>query len=869
MKLDFEHYRVLTDDAGKPISLGRGGMGITYKAIDTVLGREVAIKVISCSELSGEEGQKRFLREATATARLHHRNIATIYHQGRVDDNFYYAMEFIEGVTVQQLIKKKGALPVADALDITRQVVQALSEAEKHGLVHRDIKPANIMLKTEADGQRVAKLIDFGLAKFVEPAHGDAELTQAGGFLGTAVTSSPEQCRGEELDTRSDIYSLGITLWIMLTGSTPYKDTNPIFLMVKHLRETPPFEQLAAFPAEIVDLIRHMLQKKREDRPTNCAALLRLLDTCIASIRPGASDDSPTIATKIVARTGAGRRRWPPVVAVALVIAAGAGVYGWKTLGKPRAATPVKAKPPAATPSAVTEPVTAVQPSRESAVPPTETATSIASSAYDKLNHIDLSGFLTDYLRLHDEFGDTAEGASELDRLNRLFNRSRQQNKDLFASWAQNEAWRLQNAAGKGMLAANMVLGEAYRASAPTRAVGFYQLAATDFRDRKDLSAELEALVRLSTVPGSPPDADSARRIHEIVELFQVGGTNHLAKEFDAVLPWMEELAKNGNDSAMMLLGKRLAETQPDEAAGWLQQAALRFDRDQQWQPAIENYLKVVTQFPKSEHARFAQSRIESVGEQLLKGEIKLTDEAFSALEPLLIEAGELPVTSVLEFLGVHDLTINPELALQRFTRAAEAGSASAMAQTGLMWQKGIGTEPNPSKAVAWFRKSAELENKLGCYFLALCLLDGIGAERKPPEAIKMLEISARLRYGPALDRLADCYRRGVGVEKDYARAMQLYDQAIAQENTESLGNKGVMLMNGEGVAKSETQAVKLFEDGALQGNPWCMYLYGVALWHGTGIAKDRTRADDFLKRAAGRGIEPARKFLLHVAPSG
>ena len=132
-----------------------------------------------------------------------------------------------------------------------------------------------------------------------------------------------------------------------------------------------------------------------------------------------------------------------------------------------------------------------------------------------------------------------------------------------------------------------------------------------------------------------------------------------------------------------------------------------------------------------------------------------------------------------------------------------------------------------------------------------------------------MLEISARLRYGPALDRLADCCRRGVGVEKDYARAMQLYDQAIAQENVESLGNKGVMLMNGEGVAESETQAVKLFEDGAVQGDPWCMYLYGAALWHGTGIAKDRTRADDFLKRAAGRGIEPARKFLLHVAPSG
>ena len=262
MKLDFEHYRVLTDDAGKPISLGRGGMGITYKAIDTVLGREVAIKVISCSELSSEEGQKRFLREATATARLHHRNIATIYHQGRVGDNFYYAMEFIEGVTVQQLIEKKGALPVVDALDITRQVVQALSEAEKHGLVHRDIKPANIMLKTEADGQRVAKLIDFGLGEVCGTRARRRRTDPGGWFSGTAVTSSPEQCRGEELDTRSDIYSLGITLWIMLTGSSPYKDANPIFLMVKPREETPPFEQLAAFPAEIVDLIRARLAEK-------------------------------------------------------------------------------------------------------------------------------------------------------------------------------------------------------------------------------------------------------------------------------------------------------------------------------------------------------------------------------------------------------------------------------------------------------------------------------------------------------------------------------------------------------------------------------------------------------------------------------
>jgi serine/threonine protein kinase/TPR repeat protein len=362
----FDHYEVMRDEAGEPYLLGRGGMGETYRARDTTLGREVALKVVHPHLLADPAIRARFLREARATARLHHRNIATIHHQGQTGDTCYYAMEFIRGVTLQQVLAQSGPLPAARALAITRQVVQGLAEAEKHGLVHRDIKPANIMLATEADGHELVKLIDFGLAKLAHPERvGDAEVTRQGSFLGTAATSSPEQCRGEELDSRSDFYSLGVTLWWMLDGRPPFEDPLPMRVLMAHLDQKPPFARLAAQPRPVRELLRSLLEKDPARRPASTGELMRRLDACLvaegpppaASRRPPAPKPGPDDETRMtlleagtLASSPGGSRRWLLGGGAALLLLA---VGTWmlrppagKPSGEPVIPTPIDPTPP-------------------------------------------------------------------------------------------------------------------------------------------------------------------------------------------------------------------------------------------------------------------------------------------------------------------------------------------------------------------------------------------------------------------------------------------------------------------------------------------------------------------------------------------
>ncbi|HEY2341537.1 MAG TPA: serine/threonine-protein kinase, partial [Chthoniobacteraceae bacterium] len=212
-KITLDHYEVLTREDGSPFEIGRGAMGITYKAIDSNLGMTVALKVINTRFLNSEMAQQRFKREARAAAKLRHRNVASVFHLGATGESYFYAMEFIDGETVEALVKREGPQPPLTALRIALQVARALHAAEQHGLIHRDIKPANLMLVRE-DDELCVKVIDFGLVKVQDAdREDDAAQTVAGaGFFGTPQFASPEQLREEKLDIRSDIYSLGITL---------------------------------------------------------------------------------------------------------------------------------------------------------------------------------------------------------------------------------------------------------------------------------------------------------------------------------------------------------------------------------------------------------------------------------------------------------------------------------------------------------------------------------------------------------------------------------------------------------------------------------------------------------------------------------
>ncbi|MEI6032678.1 MAG: SUMF1/EgtB/PvdO family nonheme iron enzyme [Verrucomicrobiae bacterium] len=294
--LRFQHFEVYQDPDGRPLELGRGGMGVTYKAFDVNLGRDVALKVISPQLVSGEEARQRFLREARTAASFRHPHVASVYHLGEVEGSCFYAMEFVEGETLEAFRQREGNLPAATSLEIMDQVADALGAAGQLGLVHRDIKPANIMLHTDFNRRLSAKLIDFGLAKSFERQEGDssATLTMAG-FVGTPAYASPEQLENQPLDARTDIYSLGVTFFYMLCGRPPFSGSLASVIS-QHLTRPLPISELAGQPREIVQLVVEMTAKPREDRPKDAGELRRRIAMCREAAGPAGRAREPESA---------------------------------------------------------------------------------------------------------------------------------------------------------------------------------------------------------------------------------------------------------------------------------------------------------------------------------------------------------------------------------------------------------------------------------------------------------------------------------------------------------------------------------------------------------------------------------------------
>ena len=256
-----EHYELVTDEDGKPIELGRGAMGVTYKAFDVNLRCLVALKLISERYLGDESARLRFLREARAAASVRHPNIASVFHLGRSGEDYFYAMEFVEGETLENLIKRSGRLEVKLALEIATQIAAGLAAVHKQNLVHRDIKPANIMVGLEEANVGTVKIIDLGLAKTIEKSQSEAAITIPGSFAGTPEFASPEQFAGLSADIRSDLYSLGVTLWAMLVGKAPFRGT-PAEVMYHHQQVPLPLEQLNDVPQPVLVPTRGAIAKR-------------------------------------------------------------------------------------------------------------------------------------------------------------------------------------------------------------------------------------------------------------------------------------------------------------------------------------------------------------------------------------------------------------------------------------------------------------------------------------------------------------------------------------------------------------------------------------------------------------------------------
>ena len=281
-----EHYELETDKDGQPLELGRGAMGVTYKAFDVDLRCPVTLKVISEKYLGDESARLRFLREARAAASVRHPNVASVFHLGRKGRDYFYAMEFVEGETLDSLIKRSGPLEVRIALEITKQVAAGLAAVHKKKLVHRDIKPSNIMVSFEDEGVVIAKIIDLGLAKAVDESGAQTTISASGAFAGTPEFASPEQIVGGEVDIRSDLYSLGVSLWQMLTGQAPFRGS-AAGVMSQHRHAALPLEKLQGVPQPVVSLIEVLLDKDPSRRFQTPGELLKVVPTISSAIEEG------------------------------------------------------------------------------------------------------------------------------------------------------------------------------------------------------------------------------------------------------------------------------------------------------------------------------------------------------------------------------------------------------------------------------------------------------------------------------------------------------------------------------------------------------------------------------------------------------
>lgn len=289
MKEQIGHYSIISE-------LGRGGMGVVYKAHEESLNRFVALKVLS-KHLSGDDSfVERFKREAQSAASLNHPNIVQVYAIDEFEGQHYFAMEYVQGTSIQQMIKSQGSLDPVTAGRLILQASSGLGAAHGHGIVHRDIKPANLMV----DERGLVKITDFGLALL---AAGTTRLTATGMFMGTPGYLSPEQCLDEEIDQRTDIYSLGVTLYEMLTGITPLSADSPLALLRQIIDVEPKdvSELRPEVPEALRAILRKMMAKKPADRYADCAALIVDLQSWLETTGADKTDLSAAVAATISA----------------------------------------------------------------------------------------------------------------------------------------------------------------------------------------------------------------------------------------------------------------------------------------------------------------------------------------------------------------------------------------------------------------------------------------------------------------------------------------------------------------------------------------------------------------------------------------
>ena len=857
-------------------------MGVTYKAFDTNLHCHVALKIIAPDLLGDQLTRERFQREARVAAAIRHPNVAAVSYLGEEEGEIFYAMEFVEGITLDQDIREHSRLAPLRALEIALQVCRALAALHRQGLVHRDIKPSNIMLIEAGEDELRVKLVDFGLAKFLAGNFTSPALAQASaaGFHGTPYYASPEQINGQEVDIRSDVYSLGATIFTMLSGHVPFSGSLAQVLS-QHLSKPPPLEALLELPPDIRALVGRMLAKNPADRFQTPAELRAALEATWQTVRPPRDHPSHADAEGTVAAQPRSarksesprltllelmkrRRALPLTEALVLLERIAAKLDALESAALPCPALTlgdVIIEPTELSDQRLDESQTlnVAFPGEYSSATTVHTQNATIVPALNLAPELQTAPRVLAMLGYELLGGMRAESAGRWTPLPSLSAhgnaalRSAIEQRDAYESAAELVAALRPEAKPSRLRSSSRMTPRQLTASQPVQ----------DFPDRPPPStrkphfAALYAVIGSSAIflvllvaigfwllrprtvltPGPGPEPTPTQEKIAIIEKpAQTTAT-------------IEKPAQKDDPSAPFLLAAEEAKRRDDDAG------------------AFENFSRALDASPGKKGPK---EEMEMIAARLRSNAVQLTSEKFSILQGPLEQAARHNVLSAQMLLGEWLRKTDPQAALKWFAAAAAQGQTEAMTQAGLMMANGLGNEaPDFSAAVAWFQQGAAGGDTDAMVSLADCLLHGKGIAKNEAQAIELLRASAALNHPNAMNMLGDLLKKGVPglLDSNMSEALRLFARAKEMGFLDAQANLGVMYVNGLGVPVDRNQAFSLWKDGAAQGNAMNMFFYAMALEGGLTGAPQPAEARRWYLEAAKRGNAAAAAWCRRNAP--
>jgi TPR repeat protein len=872
--LSFGHYAVLVRPDGWPEELGRGAMGITYKALDTALERHVALKVINSDCLAGDDMRQRFLREARAAAQLRHPNVAGVFHLGNEGGTHFYAMEFIDGETLEARVQRLGPLPCGEVLDLAAQAAAALAAAHAAQLVHRDIKPANLMAIRESRGRLLLKVIDFGLAKSAIHGARDATLT-IGGFVGTPHFASPEQLEEKDLDIRSDIYSLGATLWYLLTGQTLYTGSLAR-VMIGHISETPAFDRLIA-PPSLRALLRRLLAKNVADRPQTPEGLLTEIQVAASQLGDPAflcrldavaSSTGCTFTLQELLRV---RRELPAAEALPILRKIAEALDSVDTHGRAQVDLSVQAialdfpeQPTVIGRDLMHQPVgqwpvfglkfrdaaTATIGLPATMVVDQATLCAMPAAPREEGYLQRLAGIASELLggRLR------AENSAAPGEFAPLAALTEEGNVVLQAALTPGPV-PVYSTGAEFLAALQIVEGVSIGAMPATAVLARTQrmgpsLPAPTGRSRKRplVAAALVAVAIVGIAGASIFILQPPEELHHAK-----AGTPAKAAASPRPLAGGTSVAKAAEPPASVApapapVAATPAPLDPDQRLKIAIGEGAELEAAAYWNGALASAVRLVRDFPNYEKG---PSRLEDLISRLnSKGEFS---RHWAAYEPIVGEAAELGSGHAVYLQGLAAKPHDPNEAISLFKKAADAGVHEAMTEVGLAYFNGQGAPKDLSEAERWFQKASDYGDSAGTLLLGEAYLSGKGVKQDYAKALKFIQDAADHRSGDARNLLGKLYLYGrAGLVANKATAVEYFRQAKDLKCPEAFYNLGMIVYSAKGPLATPARAAGLFEGGAKLGHSLSMFYYARCLDEGSGVPMSKADAQMWYLKAIG-----------------